>query len=293
MFLLHQKRKDLVIQELTGKGVNMAVELPKTSDLFSLAGKSALVTGGAGSLGSMAAKALAGAGAQVTLADDTSLGGGDPERLNKLVADINAAGGKAHGINLLANSEENVDKVLKFVVEKQGGLDILMVASGYNKPGNSQQATIADFNSVMEANVSQFFMVCRAAGKVMLEQGRGGKIVLTSSVRSQVATNNSIAYCTSKAAASMLTRCLSAELASKGITVNAIGPALFRSPLTAWLYEDSERANAIRKELISRIPIGRLGEATDLAGAIVFLSSPASNFITGHTIMVDGGFTTV
>ena len=127
----------------------------------------------------------------------------------------------------------------------------------------------------------------------MLEQGRGGKIVLTSSVRSRVATNNAIAYCTSKAAASMLTQCFSAEFAPHGITVNAIGPALFRSPLTAWLYEDSERANNIRKELISRIPVGRLGESSDLAGAVVFLCSPASNFISGHTLFVDGGFVTV
>jgi NAD(P)-dependent dehydrogenase (short-subunit alcohol dehydrogenase family) len=271
----------------------MAIELPKISDLFSLAGKSALVTGGAGSLGSTASKALAGAGAQVTLADDVTLAGGDKDKLNNLVADIRAAGGKANGINLRADTEEHVDAILKFVVEKQGGLDILMVASGFNKPGNSQQATLADFNSVIEANVSQFFLICRAAGKLMLEQGRGGKIVLTSSVRSRVATNNSIAYCTSKAAASMLTQCLSAELAPHGITVNAIGPALFRSPLTAWLYEDSERANTIRKELVARIPAGRLGESSDLAGAVVFLSSPASNFISGHTLFVDGGFVTV
>ena len=168
----------------------MAIELPKINDLFSLAGKSALVTGGTGALGSMSAMALAGAGAEVTLA------GGDKDKLNKLVADIRAAGGKANGINLRTDTEEHVDAILKFVVEKQGGLDILMVASGYNKPGNSQQASLADFSSVMDANVNQFFLICRGAGKVMMAQGRGGKIVITSSVRAAVAANNGIAYCT-------------------------------------------------------------------------------------------------
>jgi NAD(P)-dependent dehydrogenase (short-subunit alcohol dehydrogenase family) len=278
---------NLVIYELTGKGVNMAIELPKISDLFSLAGKSALVTGGTGSLGSVAAIALAGAGAQVILA------GGNKDKLDSLVADIKAAGGKANAINLRPDTDEHMDAILKFVVEKQGGLDILMVASGFNKPGNSQQATMADFGLVMDANVFQTFRICRAAGKLMLEQGRGGKIVITSSVRDRVATNNAIAYCTSKSATHMLAQCFSAEFAPHGITVNAIGPALFRSPLTAWLYEDSERANAIRKDLVARIPIGRLGEPNDFAGSVVFLSSPASNFISGHTMYVDGGFVTI
>ena len=207
--------------------------------------------------------------------------------------EIESGGGKASGINLRPDSEENVDAMIRSVVESQGGLDILMVASGFNKPGNSQEATPADFDLVLDANVRQTFLICRAAGKAMMEQGRGGKIVITSSVRGRVATNNSIAYCTSKAATDMLTQCFSAEFAPHGITVNAIAPALFRSPLTAWLYEDSERANMIRKSLVQRIPVGRLGEPGDFAGSVVFLSSPASDFISGHIMYVDGGFVTV
>lgn len=265
----------------------MAIQLPKVSDLFNLAGKSALVTGGTGALGSMSAMALAGAGAEVTLA------GGDKDKLNKLVADIKAAGGKANGINLRTDTEEHVDAILKFVVEKQGGLDILMVASGYNKPGNSQQASLADFSTVMDANVTQFFLICRGAGKVMQAQGRGGKIVITSSVRAAVAADNGIAYCTSKAAASMMTKCLSAEFAPHKITVNAIGPTVFRSGLTAWLYAEEGPGAEARKGVLKRIPIGRLGEPSDFAGSVVFLSSPASDFITGHVMYVDGGFTSV
>jgi len=271
----------------------MAIELPNIKNLFSLAGKSALVIGGAGALGNMSAKALAGAGAQVTLADDVTLGGGDKDRLDKMVDEIRAAGGKANGINMLGDTEEHMDAILKFVVEKQGGLDILMVASGFNKPGNSQQASLADFSMVMNINVNQFFLISRAAGKLMLEQGRGGKMVLTSSVRAQVATNNAIAYCTSKAATSMLAKCLSAEFAPHKITVNAIAPTIFRSKLTAWLYAEEGPGADARKSVVARIPSGRLGEPTDFAGSVVFLSSPASDFITGHTLFVDGGFVTV
>ena len=265
----------------------MSMSLPRIKDLFDLTGKSALVTGGTGALGSMAAKALAGAGASVTLA------GAKKEQLNELVDAINSAGGKAYGVNLRPNTEENVAAMIEAVQKKQGGLDILIVASGFNKPGNSQEATAADFDLVLDANVRQTFLICRAAGKVMIEQGRGGKIVITSSVRGQVATNNAIAYCTSKAATDMLTKCFSAEFAPKGITVNAIAPTVFRSNLTAWLFEEEGRGAEARKGVLQRIPVGRLGEPADFIGSLIFLSSPASDFMTGHIMYVDGGFVTV
>jgi NAD(P)-dependent dehydrogenase (short-subunit alcohol dehydrogenase family) len=265
----------------------MSISLPKITDFFDLTGKSALITGGTGALGSMAARALAGAGATVTLA------GAKKEQLNEMVDAINSAGGKAQGVNLRPNTEENVAAMIEAVRKKQGGLDILIVASGFNKPGNSQEATAADFDLVLDANVRQTFLICRAAGKVMIEQGRGGKIVITSSVRGQVATDNAIAYCTSKAATDMLTKCFSAEFAPKGITVNAIAPTVFRSNLTAWLFEEQGRGAEARKGVLQRIPLGRLGEPADFIGSLIFLSSPASNFMTGHIMYVDGGFVTV
>lgn len=265
----------------------MTIALPKITDFFDLTGKSALITGGTGALGSAAARALAGAGAHVTLA------GGNADKLNDLVDAINAAGGKANGINLRPDTEANVDALLKSVLDRQGGLDILIVASGFNKPGNSQQATLDDFDAVQDANVRQTFMICRAAGKVMLDQGRGGKMVITSSVRGQVATNNAIGYCTSKAATDMLTKCFSAEFGPHGITVNAIAPTVFRSTLTAWLFEEEGPGADARKGVLQRIPLGRLGEPDDFMGSVIFLSSPASDFMTGHIMYVDGGFVTV
>jgi NAD(P)-dependent dehydrogenase (short-subunit alcohol dehydrogenase family) len=265
----------------------MKTGLPTITDLFGLTGKSALVTGGTGALGSAAAKALAGAGASVTLA------GGNKEKLQAVVDHINAAGGKAHGINIRPNTEENVNAMIKAVQEKQGSLDILMVASGFNKPGNSQETTAADFDSIQDANVRQTFLICRAAGKAMREQGRGGKMVITSSVRGRVAANNGIAYCTSKAATDMLTKCFSAEFGPHGITVNAIAPTVFRSALTAWLFEEEGRGADVRKAVVQRIPIGRLGEPNDFSGSVIFLSSRASDFMSGHIMYVDGGFVTV
>ena len=263
----------------------MATGLPKISDLFSLSGKSALVTGGTGSLGSIAAKALAGAGAQVTLA------GSNQAKLDEIVKEINEAGGKARGVNLRPDSEANVEAMVNGVVEAQGGLDILMVASGFNKPGGVQQQTLAEFDSVQDANVRQTYLISKASALKMKEQGNGGKIIITSSVRGVVATNNSVGYCTSKAATDMLVKCFCTEFGPFGIKVNAIAPALFRSPLTSWLYEDTERANMVRKSIISRLPLGRLGEPDDFAGSVVFLASKASDYVSGHILYVDGGFT--
>lgn len=264
----------------------MTNSLPRISDYFNLTGKSALITGGTGALGSTAAKALAGAGAMVTLA------GAKKTRLDDLVETINASGGKAKSLNLRPDTEENVETMVKTVQETQNGLDILIVASGFNKPGNSQETSPMDFDSVLDANVRQTFLVCRAVGKAMIAQGRGGKIIITSSVRGLVATNNSIAYCTSKAATDMLTKCFSAEFAPKGILVNAIAPAVFRSDLTAWLFEEQGRGAEARKGVLQRIPVGRLGEPSDFIGSLMFLSSSASDFMTGHIMYVDGGFVT-
>lgn len=268
-----------------GEDVFMAIKLPKVSDLFHLAGKSALVTGGTGSLGSIAAQAFAGAGARVTLA------GGNKEKLDEIVKEINDAGGAARGVALRPDSEENVKTLVDGTVKAQGGIDILYVASGLNKPGGAAQQTLAEFDSVLDANVRQTFLVSKAVALKMKEQGHGGKIIITSSVRGVVATNNSVAYCTSKAATDMLVKTLATEFGPAGIRVNAIAPALFRSPLTSWLYEDTDRAKTVRANIISRLPLGRLGEPDDFTGSVIFLAAPASDYINGHVLYVDGGFT--
>jgi NAD(P)-dependent dehydrogenase (short-subunit alcohol dehydrogenase family) len=126
----------------------------------------------------------------------------------------------------------------------------------------------------------------------MIKQGRGGKVILVSSARSVRGHPAGYGgYCTSKAAIDGLARTLGCEWGKYKINVNAIGPTVFRSPLTEWMFGTDERATTVRNGFLTRLPLGRLGEPEDLAGAVLFLSSPASDFCTGQTIFVDGGYT--
>jgi NAD(P)-dependent dehydrogenase (short-subunit alcohol dehydrogenase family) len=144
----------------------------------------------------------------------------------------------------------------------------------------------------MDANVTQSWMMARAATRQMLAQGRGGKIIFMSSARGLLGhPAGYTAYCASKAAVDGITKALGCELGPTGITVNAIAPTVFRSPLTAWMFEDSEKANEVRKGFLARVPKGRLGEPADLAGPLLFLASRASDFYTGHVLYADGGYT--
>jgi NAD(P)-dependent dehydrogenase (short-subunit alcohol dehydrogenase family) len=136
------------------------------------------------------------------------------------------------------------------------------------------------------------WLIARAAGQRMIEQGRGGKVVLTSSARGKLGHPAGYsAYCSSKAAVDGMTKALGCEWGKHKITVNALAPTVFRSPLTAWMFGDDERARSTRAGVLARIPLGRLGEPDDLAGPLLFLCSQASNFHTGHILYADGGYT--
>jgi len=148
------------------------------------------------------------------------------------------------------------------------------------------------FLDVMDANVTQSWLMARSAGKRMLAQGRGGKVILMSSARGLLGhPAGYTAYCASKSAIDGITRALGCEWGDTGITVNAIGPTVFRSALTAWMFEDTDRSKEVRKGFLTRVPKGRLGEPSDLAGPLLFLASAASDFYTGHILYADGGYT--
>jgi NAD(P)-dependent dehydrogenase (short-subunit alcohol dehydrogenase family) len=148
------------------------------------------------------------------------------------------------------------------------------------------------FLDVMDANVTQSWLMARAAGKQMVAQGGGGKIILVSSARGLLGhPAGYTAYCASKSAVDGITKALGCEWGEHGITVNALGPTVFRSPLTDWMFEDNDRAREVRKNFLTRLPMGRLGEPSDLAGPLLFLASAASNFYTGHILYADGGYT--
>src|SRR3979409_766534 len=223
--------------------------------LFDVRGKTAVITGATGAFGALAAKVLAGAGAHVVIAASTR------EKLKKSAAECEKLGGKAEVVAKRPSSEANCDAIVKAAVDRFGRLEILVVASGQHQVSNIVARAAADFLDVMDANVTQSWLMARAAGRQMLKQGQGGKVILMSSARGLLGhPAGYTAYCASKAAIDGITKALGCEWGDTGITVNALGPTVFRSPLTAWMYEDTDRARDVRKGFLARVPKGRLGE---------------------------------
>jgi NAD(P)-dependent dehydrogenase (short-subunit alcohol dehydrogenase family) len=254
--------------------------------LFSVKGRTAIVTGASGAFGAVAAKTLAAAGADVVIA------AGNGDALKKVGAECEKLGGKVKVVVKRPSSVENCDVIVKAAVDRFGGVDILVVASGQNKVSKIVDQKPEDFLDVMDANVTQSWLMARAATRQMLQQGRGGKIILMSSARGLLGhPAGYTAYCASKAAVDGITKALGCELGASGITVNALGPTVFRSPLTEWMFGNDERAKAVRAGFLTRVPKGRLGEPEDLAGPLLFLASAASDFYTGHILYADGGYT--
>jgi NAD(P)-dependent dehydrogenase (short-subunit alcohol dehydrogenase family) len=254
--------------------------------LFDIRGKTAIVTGASGAFGALAAKVLAGSGCNLALA------AGGLEALKQVAADCEKLGAKVEAINIRPSSAANCDKVVEAAVKRFGGVDILVLAAGINKVSKIVDQPPEAFMEVMDVNVTQSWLMARAAGKQMLAQGRGGKVVFMSSARGLLGhPAGYTAYCASKSAIDGVTKALGCEWGDTGITVNAIAPTVFRSPLTAWMYEDTERATTVRKGFVARVPKGRLGEPSDLAGPLLFLASAASDFYTGHILYADGGYT--
>ena len=260
--------------------------LKNPASLFDVKGKTAIVTGATGAFGALAAKVFAGAGANVVISASKADG------LKVVAAECEQLGGKVEIVTKRPSSEANCDAIVKAAVDRFGRVDILVVASGQNKVSKIIEQKPEDFLDVMDANVTQSWLMARAAGKQMLKQGQGGKVILMSSARGLLGhPAGYTAYCASKSAVDGITKALGCEWGDTGITVNALGPTVFRSPLTAWMYEDTERANTVRKGFLSRVPKGRLGEPSDLAGPLLFLASRASDFYTGHILYADGGYT--
>ena len=254
--------------------------------LFDISGKTAIVTGASGAFGALASQVLAGAGAKLVLS------AGSKDALDKVAEDCRELGADVLTVNARPTSEKICDEVVSAAVEGFGGVDILVVASGKNDVSKITDMAPERFLDVMDANVTQSWLIARAVGRQMLEQGRGGKIVLMSSARGLLGHPAGYsAYCASKSAIDGITKALGCEWGDSGITVNAIAPTVFRSPLTAWMFEDDERGTDVRKGFLARVPKGRLGEPEDLAGPLLFLASKASDFYTGHILYADGGYT--
>ncbi|PCH98741.1 MAG: oxidoreductase [Rhodobacteraceae bacterium] len=254
--------------------------------MFEVAGKVALITGASGAFGMVAARILAGAGCKLVLA------AGNITALDEISAECREIGADVTAVNIRPSDEAACAELVASAVKAYGTLDILVVASGMNKVAKIDEMKPEDFTTVMDANVTQSWLLARAASTQMKKQGQGGKIVLVSSARGLLGhPAGYTAYCASKAAVDGMTKALGCELGSTGITVNAIAPTVFRSPLTAWMFEDTPEAKVVRDGFLTRVPLGRLGEPEDLAGPLLFLTSKASDFYTGHILYADGGYT--
>ncbi len=264
----------------------MSKTLPAAAQLFDVKGKVAVITGASGAFGMVAARVLAQAGARLVLA------AGKQSELDAIGAECRALGAEVQLVNRRPNTEADVDAIMQAGTTAFGGLDILVVASGLNDVSMITDMSLERFEKVMDGNVTGAWLLCRAFGKVVIPQGRGGKVVLVSSARGLLGhPAGYTAYCASKSATDGLTKALGCEWGKFGITVNAIAPTVFRSPLTEWMFQDDDKAKTVRAGFLARVPLGRLGEPEDLAGPLLFLASRASDFYTGHILYADGGYT--
>jgi 2-deoxy-D-gluconate 3-dehydrogenase len=247
-------------------------------DQFKLDGKVAIVTGAARGLGQGMAVGLAEAGADIALVDILDMA--------ESKAQVEALGRKCIAITADLSKKESVETIVAATVEQMGGIDILFNNAGIIRRAPITEFAEKDWDDVMDINIRTLFFLSQAAGKQMIEQGRGGKIINTASMLSFQGGIFVPSYTASKSAVMGLTRLLANELGAYNINVNAIAPGYMATDNTTALREDPVRNKAI----LDRIPAGRWGTPEDLKGAAVFLASPAADYMQGYTIAVDGGW---
>ena len=246
---------------------------------FDLSGRVALVTGASRGIGASLARALARAGAHVALhasrAEATA---------------VAAAIHSDHGVEtacLVADLEQRTETaaLVPRTLERFGRLDVLVNNAGIIRRANAHEFSDQDWDAVLEVDLSSVFTLCRDAGRHMLERG-SGKIINSASILSFQGGIRVPAYAAAKGAVAQLTKALANEWAARGINVNAIAPGYIRTDNTQALQDDAVRS----RQILDRIPAGRWGESDDLGGAVVFLSSNASDYVHGHVLVVDGGW---
>jgi NAD(P)-dependent dehydrogenase (short-subunit alcohol dehydrogenase family) len=257
-----------------------------TSDarsLFQLTDKVALVTGGYGGIGAPVCRGLGEMGARVAVA------GHDRDKAEACAESLRAAGCDAQAATFDALSPDDTARMVDEVAGRFGRIDILIDLVGGQREEKAGEVTAANFDEVIGLNLKTAMFQAQAAAKHMIRQGNGGKLLFFASVRSQLALRGRgfSAYCAAKGGLSVLVKQLAAEYAEHKINVNALAPTFTRTPQVARWLDDPD----FYKNLIARIPLGRVAEPEDIVGAVLFFVSGASNFVTGETLYIDGGIT--
>lgn len=253
----------------------------QTQPIFQLTNKIALVTGAGRGIGRACALALAQAGA------DLVLGLKNTPPPPDLCAEIEALGRRVLAVQMNVAHLPEIDTAVQTALQHFGRIDILVNNAGIGAPNLAEHVTEQDFDQTLAVNLKGTFFTAQAVGRAMIAQSSGGRIINIGSQAGFVALRSESIYCMTKAAIAHLTKCLAFEWATYGIQVNAVAPTFIETPGTEkWLGDE-----AFRSSVLARIPLGRVGQPMDVAGAVVFLASPAANLITGATLLVDGGWT--
>lgn len=247
---------------------------------FSLNDKLAAVTGAGRGIGRALSIGLAEAGADVVLLSRTR------NDLEDTASEIEKLGRRAYIIPTDVTSREEIRKAISYIEDQNRSIDILINNAGMNIRSTALEVTDQEWQTIMDTNLKSAFMMSQEAGKHMMEKNQG-KIINIASVAGHVALRTGVVYASTKAAMIQMTKVLAMEWGKYNINVNSIGPWYFKTPLTAELLQNEEYVN----DILAVTPLKRIGELEELVGPAVFLSSDASNYVTGQTIFVDGGMT--
>jgi glucose 1-dehydrogenase len=257
-----------------------------------LSGQIAIVTGASSGLGRATAKMLAEAGATVVVNHPPTPS--SQSKAASVIVEIEAAGGRAVSIAADVSQEAQVDAMAAETVKRFGTIDILVANAGIERQAAIQDMSLADWRAVIDVNLTGAFLSARAAVREFLRRGpvpavsaATGKIIFTSSVHEIIPWAFQANYAASKGGMAMLMRSLAQELAPKKIRVNSVAPGAIRTPINT----DAWETEAALADLLKLIPYGRIGEPEDVARAVAWLASDASDYINGHTLVIDGGMT--